>query len=188
MSNELKKGSSPKSAPHQGARGAGHAADVEGDLKERAKDAAGGIKDAAESIKDKAQKIQDGASETYRKATDYTRDGYERASTWASDRYDGAARTTEKVRKRSSSEFERVRKSAEDLVTHTPVMIGLAGLAAGLLVGALLPRTQRENEAFGRLSDELRDQGKRYALDLVREGKERVVSALDPAAGQDSAS
>lgn len=179
MSNELKKGGSTKSSREHGGQEASGGGG-EADLKERAKD-------AAEGLKDKARQVQEGASETYRKATDYTREGYERAANWASDRYDSATETGKKVHKRSTTEFERVRKGAEDLVTHNPVMIGLAGLAAGMLVGALLPRTQRENEAFGRLSDELRDQGKRYALDLVREGKERVVGALDQAASQNQA-
>lgn len=196
MDNELRKGgskgpSSNESKEAHGSMGAqsrpaqsGGSTSGSGSVAQ----SADGLKDKASevlgTVKEKAREVESGATEAYSRATKHARDGYERATTWASDRYDNAARSAKQAHGRSTSELERVRRNAEDLVTHNPVMISVAGLAAGLLIGALLPRTQRENEAFGRLSDELWEQGKRQAAELVRQGKDRVVEALDPDAGQ----
>jgi len=51
------------------------------------------------------------------------------------------------------------------------------GLAAGLVIGALLPRTRHEDRAFGRWSDEVRDEGMRYARDATQRGREYVEDA-----------
>jgi hypothetical protein len=63
-------------------------------------------------------------------------------------------------------------------VTENPVLVGVVGLAAGLMLGALLPRTRREDRAFGRWADEVREQGMRYARDMTQRGREYVDEAL----------
>lgn len=178
MENELKKGGARAPARRNPASPDQPAEDHHKDAAASAP-LADKASEALDGAKDKARQVKDGATDAYQKATTYTKDGFERASTWASDRYENAARSTGHARRRTATEFDRLKKNADDLVRHNPIMIGVAGLAAGLLVGALLPRTQRENEAFGRLSDELREQGKRYALDLARDGKDRVVEAFE---------
>jgi len=200
MDNELKKGGSNGPSSQKGKEGQGSAGGRPGGESRpgqstAATSASGTVAQSAEGLKDKAgevlgavkekaRDVQSAASDVYSRATSQTREGYERATTWASDRYDNAARSAKQAHQRSTSELDRVRRNAEDLVTHNPVMISVAGLAAGLLIGALLPRTRRENETFGRLSDELREQGKRYAAELVRQGKDRVVEAFDSEGGQ----
>src|SRR3712207_8903503 len=57
-------------------------------------------------------------------------------------------------------------------------MVGVMGLAAGLVIGALLPRTRQEDRAFGRWADEVREQGMRYARDATQRGREYVEEAL----------
>ena len=52
-------------------------------------------------------------------------------------------------------------------------------LAAGMLIGALLPRTRRENEAFGEWADELRHQGVRYAREATQKGREFVEESFE---------
>jgi hypothetical protein len=41
-------------------------------------------------------------------------------------------------------------------------------------LGALLPRTRRENEFFGEWADEVRNQGMRYAREAAHRGREYV--------------
>jgi hypothetical protein len=67
----------------------------------------------------------------------------------------------------------------QNYVSENPMVVGLVGLAAGLLLGALLPRTRRENEAFGEWSDEVRNQGVRYARDAASRGREYVEEAFN---------
>ena len=86
-----------------------------------------------------------------------------------------------RARKKSSWPSRRITLSGPSiasLVDENPVMVAVAGLAAGLLLGALLPGTNRENELVGRFADDVRAEGKRYAVEAVREVQEAVHGTL----------
>lgn len=117
-------------------------------------------------------------SEGYERASDWARERYDDAADWASERYEDASRNARYARRRSVAQLSRGRDSVERFVDDNPIMIGVAGLAAGLLIGALLPGTRRENAAFGRYADEVRDQGLRYAQSLAEEGRQLVDEQL----------
>ena len=53
-------------------------------------------------------------------------------------------------------------------------------VAAGLLLGALLPRTRQEDRSLGPYADEVREEGLRYAREMTHRGREFVQTALDP--------
>jgi ElaB/YqjD/DUF883 family membrane-anchored ribosome-binding protein len=99
---------------------------------------------------------------------------YERASDWASDAYQGQRRRMNQMGGRSARAFGNARGGVQSYVSENPMVVGLVGLAAGLLLGALLPRTRRENEMFGEWADEVRNQGLRYARDAANRGREYV--------------
>lgn len=130
------------------------------------------------SMTDKAQGMAEDmrhrAEEAYEGASDWARDTYERASEWASDSYEGQRRRVRQAGGRSAKAFGQARGSMQHYVSENPMVVGLVGLAAGLLLGALLPRTRRENEAFGEWADEVRNQGLRYARDAATRGREYV--------------
>jgi hypothetical protein len=65
-------------------------------------------------------------------------------------------------------------------VDDNPLLVGVVGVAAGLLLGALLPRTRQEDRNIGPWADEMRDQGLRYAREVTNIGREFVQTALDP--------
>lgn len=54
-------------------------------------------------------------------------------------------------------------------LAESPVLLGALGLAAGALLGALLPRSEQEEEALGGIAAQARD----AATSLAREGLER---------------
>jgi len=130
------------------------------------------------SVADKAQQAADQArqkaGEAYEGASDWARDTYERASSWASDTYEGQRRRMNQMGGRSTRAFGNARGGVQSYVSENPMVVGLVGLAAGLLLGALLPRTRRENEMFGEWADEVRSQGVRYARDAANRGREYV--------------
>lgn len=134
--------------------------------------------DQGASVKDKAQDmagdVRQRAEEAYEGASDWARDTYERASEWASDAYDGQRRRVRHMGGRSSKAFGNVRGGMQNYVSENPMVVGLVGLAAGLLLGALIPRTRRENEFFGEWADEVRNQGLRYARDAANRGRDYV--------------
>lgn len=132
----------------------------------------------SETMTDKAQQMagdmRHRAEEAYEGASEWAHDTYERASEWASGAYEGQRRRVRHMGGRSARAFGSARGSMQHYVSENPMVVGLVGLAAGLLLGALLPRTRRENEVFGEWADEVRNQGLRYARDAANRGREYV--------------
>lgn len=122
------------------------------------------------------------ADSTIGAARDAVGDGYDKASAWASDRIDSASRSASNAGRRSAEGFTQSRDGVQRFVDENPIMVGVVGFAAGLLIGSLLPGTRRENQVFGRYADEVRDQGLRYARDLAEQGKHFVEESLDASA------
>ncbi len=90
-----------------------------------------------------------------------------------------AASGSIEMRRQSSQSVRRVRGGVQEYVSENPMVVGMVGLAAGMLIGALLPRTRRENEAFGEWADELRQQGVRYAREATQRGREFVEETFE---------
>jgi ElaB/YqjD/DUF883 family membrane-anchored ribosome-binding protein len=132
---------------------------------------------AGETVRDAAGQVQQRAADLYDRAAETAEETYEQASEWARGAYDQGARQFESVR-RSLPDVRQYGGSVQRFVNENPVLVGVAGLAAGLLLGALLPRTRREDQVFGRWADEVRDQGLRYARDMTQRGREYVDEAL----------
>lgn len=134
--------------------------------------------DQGNSMTGQAQQIADDmrqrAEGAYGDASEWARDTYERASEWASDAYEGQRRRVHHMGDRSARTIGNARSSMRHYVSENPMIVGLVGLAAGLLLGALLPRTRRENEFFGEWADEVRGQGVRYARDAAHRSREYV--------------
>jgi len=133
---------------------------------------------ATETVRATAEQVQRRASEAYSEASDMARQTYDRAASATSDAYDYASRRADYVSRRSLDQMGRVRHGAERFIAENPVLVGVMGLAAGLIIGALLPRTRHEDRVFGRWSDEVRDQGMRYARDITQRGREFVEETL----------
>ncbi|QRM30573.1 hypothetical protein [Microvirga sp. VF16] len=136
----------------------------------------------SESVAGRAQhaadQVRHRAEDAYEDASEWARDTYERASHWASDTYQGQRRRVSQVGGRSARAFGHARGGVQNYVSENPMVVGLVGLAAGLLLGALLPRTRRENAMFGEWADEVRNQGLRYAREAADRGREYVEDAF----------
>ncbi|WP_191970119.1 hypothetical protein [Methylobacterium planeticum] len=149
------------------------ATDLAGQARDRASDLAGQAQgraaDLADSVKGAAQDARERAA-----------DVYDDARTWVSDMGRTHRRRVEDVASRGRDQLHQGRTAVEQFVTENPLLVGVVGVAAGLLLGALLPRTRQEDRNLGPYADELRDQGLRYARDVTSRGREFVESALDP--------
>lgn len=146
----------------------------------RARDAANEEAGLRARVAEAAGTVRDRASESVRQVRERAADTYDDARSWASDRYDLQRRRATRMAKRSYGRVRQGRRATEDFVTENPLLIGVVGVAAGLLLGALLPRTRQEDRAIGPWADEAREQGVRYARDMTQRGRDFVVSALDP--------
>ncbi len=118
------------------------------------------------------------AGELYEQASEWAREKYEQASSWASDTYENRGRYLDQAERYSMRGIGTAGSSVQRFVRENPVLVGVVGLAAGLLLGALLPRTRQEDRTMGRWSDELRDQGMRYARDMTHRGRQFVDEAF----------
>ncbi|HEY8565890.1 MAG TPA: hypothetical protein VIL65_10345 [Beijerinckiaceae bacterium] len=132
-------------------------------------------KSATESVRQAADQAQERAGELYEQATDWAREKYEDVSAWASEQSRQAPRYADQA----STYSRRTGSSVTRFVAENPVMVGVVGLAAGLLLGALLPRTRREEEVLGEWADEVREQGMRYAQSLTEEGRRYAQSLTE---------
>ncbi|MBM6578719.1 hypothetical protein ILT44_00890 [Microvirga sp. BT689] len=121
-----------------------------------------------------ADQVRQKAEDVYEDASEWARDTYDRASDWASSAYSQQRRRAGQMGGRSARAFGNARGGVQSYVSENPMVVGLVGLAAGLLLGALLPRTRRENEMFGEWADEVRNQGLRYAREAADRGREYV--------------
>jgi ElaB/YqjD/DUF883 family membrane-anchored ribosome-binding protein len=133
----------------------------------------------SERVRETADQARQKAGEVYEDASEWAQNTYERVSDWASDTYDNQHGRMSQMRDRSTKTFGNVRGGVQQYVSENPMVVGLVGLAAGLVLGALLPRTRRENEVFGEWSDEVRNQGLRYARDAANTGREYVEEAFN---------
>jgi ElaB/YqjD/DUF883 family membrane-anchored ribosome-binding protein len=133
---------------------------------------------AGEQVRETADQVRQRAGEAYEDAAEWAQDTYERASHWASDTFENQSGRMSDMRDRSTRAFGHARGSVQQYVAENPMVVGLVGLAAGLVLGALLPRTRRENEAFGEWADEVRNQGLRYAREATNMGREYVEEAF----------
>jgi len=151
---------------HRDNAGAHEAPLTAAELHDRAGEAAGSVRDRAAGALNEARE----------RATD----AYDDVRGWAADRYDEHSGRASDLADRGYRKLREGRTATEQFVSENPLLVGVVGLAAGLLLGALLPRTRQEDRALGPYADEVRDQGLRYARDFTDRGRAFVESALDP--------
>lgn len=154
-------GSSGQSSSGQSSFGQGSQGGMSGE---------GGIGETARQASGQAQQR---ANEAYEQASEWAQETIDRASSWASETFGGNT-----DRYRGGARSGRAGGGIQRYAAENPMMVGIVGLAAGLLLGALLPRSRREDEVFGEWADEVRDQGLRYAQEAAQRGREFVEDAL----------
>jgi len=121
------------------------------------------ISDAASSVGDT---ISDAASSVGDKMADAGR---------SARRY--STRGAQAVSRQASVLGDRFREASNEY----PLAVGGAFLAAGLLAGLLMPRTEKEDEWMGEASDELKEQTRLKAEQLAQRGKETAVKTAGAA-------
>lgn len=92
-----------------------------------------------------AAKAAEAARETVEEYADDTRGRvhatYDQAAEWAADAYDRGEKRYRRARKASEEAFHTASDNLQNLVEERPYVVGLAGLAAGFILGALVTRT-----------------------------------------------
>lgn len=140
-----------------------------------------GLGEAAETARAAIGDATANAKTALRNATDVVSGTYDDASTSARQTYLAARTKVSDMRRHAPGSPEEARKAVVDFADANPVMVAVIGVAAGMIAGALLPGTVRENQAFGRYADDVKDQGLRYARDLAEQGRHYVEESFEAA-------
>ena len=94
------------------------------------------------------------------------------------DTLDNVRETASDMAGRTMYRARSATSRGRDVMTDSPLIAGVVGLALGALVGAMIPETERENELFGQKRDEL----KQRATEMAREGVSQAKDIASAAA------
>jgi len=178
-----------RGAADQAASNAAHsAAHTASDLRDRAANTASDLGDKAADLADRARDrisgLADDIHERLGDTADSVRDragvAYDEARGKAGELHRRHMRKLDDLTVHGIDGLRRSRTQVERFVDDNPLLVGVVGVAAGLLLGALLPRTRQEDRNLGPYADEVREEGLRYAREMTHRGREFVQSALDP--------
>ena len=156
----------------------------------RLHEATGAVRDAASAAKaaagDTIATVREKVGDAIGTAREKSGAAYDAARERAGDAYDAArekaADTYEAVRGKAGDAYGAARAKASDArratadgIEDNPIVAIVGGIALGVLVGALLPRTKRETETLGPLASRLTD----TAFAAVSAAREAGKEALD---------
>lgn len=99
------------------------------------------VKQEASRAAERASSTADMASDMANGARERAHDTYERATDWATGAYDEGVRKLSNARKTSQKSLRSFSDTVQDVIAERPYAVGLAGLAAGFLIGAMLTRS-----------------------------------------------
>ncbi len=109
------------------------------------------------------QAIRDGIDDAYTKASktahtavERTKDGLGQAKEKVSDAYASSRERASEAYATAREKAQAAGKSAAEGLEKNPLAALLGGLAVGAVIGALLPRTEREAKALGAVGEKVR--------------------------------
>ncbi|WP_456269242.1 DUF3618 domain-containing protein [Kushneria sp. AK178] len=142
----------------------------EGGMRQRASDAVHGAGDRARSMKD-------GAGERAHNLKSGAGDRMQRMKQGSSDRLHGA-----------SSKARDTGSWLSDMAHDNPVAAGALGLAAGALLGSLLPASRAEQRAMGDTRDQLVDRASEVGSEKMEQASEKAQESADKKMSDDNGS
>jgi ElaB/YqjD/DUF883 family membrane-anchored ribosome-binding protein len=128
-----------------------------------------GIKDG---IKSASSGAKDGLATARSKATETSAAAKKKAAEALEKSRKAAARSVESSKKLAS----KAKDKTGDTIDQNPLAIVLGGLALGAIVGALLPKSEREEKILGKAGKKLNKQAKKIAEAAKVAGMEKVDS------------
>jgi ElaB/YqjD/DUF883 family membrane-anchored ribosome-binding protein len=147
-----------------------------GGLRERM----GNLRDRAAHASDKMHGAVDSTRDRLRQAADSSRETFEHTAeslqNTAASLRSGASRAAAVTREQAEHARERV----DRLLHEQPLMLGALGLAAGAIIGALLPTTEHEDRLLGEMRNKAVKgvaENSRARFDSIRE---KVTENLSP--------
>jgi ElaB/YqjD/DUF883 family membrane-anchored ribosome-binding protein len=88
-----------------------------------------------------------------------------------------AAERARQMKMQARYRMSRARYQSRDVFQENPLIAGVAAIAAGAILGALIPETEKEHELMGDTRDRLMDRAKEKARDGVSRAKDVATAA-----------
>ncbi len=130
---------------------------------------------ATQAIRDGIDDARAQAAKAAQIALERTRDGIDHARGAVSDAYATSREKASDAYAAAREKARSARQSAADGLEGNPISALLGGLAIGAVIGALLPRTEREAKAVGAVGEKIRGAASE-AVDAAREaGREKLA-------------
>jgi ElaB/YqjD/DUF883 family membrane-anchored ribosome-binding protein len=142
-----------------------------GEYRDLSYEGGGRIDHAKQRLSNVADEAKDRVSGAVDSAKDRVSGAVGSAKDATSDAVRSAAEQAQHLRDIARYRARNARYQARDVMRESPIVAGVAALALGAIVGALIPETDRENELMGSTRDQLLDRGK----ELAREGVNRAT-------------
>jgi len=129
-------------------------------------------------MKDRVGESLSGVKDRVSGLTDRVGNATENVGEHVGDLAGRAGERASELRDRTMYGARQLSMRGRDMLTDTPLIAGIAALALGALVGAMIPETERENELFGQKRDQLKDR----ATEIAREGVDHAKHIASAAA------
>jgi len=130
---------------------------------------------ARPSIRDGIDDARIKASDAAHAALERTKDGLEQARDVVADAYETSREKAAEAYASARETAKAASKTATQSLETNPIAALLGGIAVGIAIGALLPRTERETKTLGVVGDKLQAAA-REAADAAKEaGRDKLA-------------
>jgi ElaB/YqjD/DUF883 family membrane-anchored ribosome-binding protein len=152
-------------------------------MRARAGDTADKIHGAVDSTRDTLRSAADSTREAWRSATQSSRETIEHTSASLHDTAESLRDTASRAAATTREQVEHARERMDRLLHEQPLMLGALGLAAGAIIGALLPSTEQEGRALGEMRQKAIDEVAQKGRARYETAKETVKQTVKQAVG-----
>ena len=130
---------------------------------------------ARPSIRDGIDDARIKASDAAHAALERTKDGLDQARDAVADAYETSREKAAEAYAAAREKAKAAGKTASESLETNPIAAVLGGIAVGVLIGALLPRTEREAQALGTVGEKLQGAA-REAVDAAKDaGRDKLA-------------
>ena len=112
-------------------------------------------KDRLAGVKQTAQQVRDNVVHTAQAAKEVAGERFASAKQHAGEAWETARERTGEYSEKAKEQARLARERTTESIDQNPLTAVLAGAALGAIIGALLPRSDRENRAVGPVRDKL---------------------------------
>lgn len=134
-----------------------------------------------QNVEEQANAFNERVDRSYRDLSDRARRARSKMSAHARRQRDRASRGWHDASAGAQHRARQASDQAGRFYEDNPLVVGALGIAAGALLGGILPSTRREDELLGRHGDEFRSEARAHAEDVANAAGDVAARTVDTA-------